>query len=219
MLFGPASVVLASALGLDAVKTTVFVGSSFGGTVALAILLLGRYSGAQVNPAVTVAHIFANLVRRGLLVPYLCFQVLGGLLAGLTLRGVLGSLGSQSSLGSTKLASRVSPTTGILLELVGTFALSMSALVASGYVRSPLKQAILVGFTLFILIQLIGPLTGAGLNPARSLGPAFASGYLENQYVYLIGPLAGGVLAGLLFAMVRKRSDKRKNLDLVCMCA
>jgi len=62
-----------------------------------------------------------------------------------------------------------------------------------------------VGGTLAILILLIGPLTGAGFNPARSLGPALASGYFSNLYVYVIGPAVGALIAGLLFERIRVR--------------
>jgi len=61
-----------------------------------------------------------------------------------------------------------------------------------------------VGATLFLLILLIGPLTGASFNPARSLGPSLFSGYFRNQIVYYVGPLTGGLLAGLAFAGARK---------------
>ncbi|MGI0084771.1 MAG: aquaporin [Nitrososphaerales archaeon] len=77
------------------------------------------------------------------------------------------------------------------------------------------NQAFLVGATLFVLIFLLGPLTGAGLNPARTIGPALASGYTENLYVYFVGPIVGAVLAGLLFRLTR---NGRAKGNLVCMC-
>jgi len=79
----------------------------------------------------------------------------------------------------------------------------MSALAATAWVRRAVLQAIAVGGTLTVLILFIGPLTGAGFNPARSLGPALASGYISNLYVYVIGPFVGALLAGLLFRQIR----------------
>jgi len=93
---------------------------------------------------------------------------------------------------------------GVSLEIVGTFVLALSALSAGSFLKSPAKQAALVGSTLFVLIMAIGPLTGASFNPARSIGPAMFSGYMTGQLVYWIGPFLGAGLAGLLFGVLRK---------------
>jgi glycerol uptake facilitator-like aquaporin len=208
VLLGPSSVIAASLIpGLNALEALLFIAFSFGGTVALVILLLGRYS-AHINPAVTLAHALANITRRDVLALYLCFQLTGALLAGLTLRVVFGASGLADSFGSTKLASGVNPFFGFLLEFIGTFFLASSALLASGYIRGAVKQAALVGTTLFVLILLIGPLTGAGFNPARTLGPSIASGYFTDQVVYWAGPLAGAALAGLAYAAFIGRGDE-----------
>jgi glycerol uptake facilitator-like aquaporin len=74
-----------------------------------------------------------------------------------------------------------------------------------------------VGLTLFFLILLIGPMTGAGLNRARSLGPALASGYYQNLAVYFIGPIAGGSSAGLMFRAIENNVTTKPS-NLVCLC-
>jgi len=204
VFLGPGSVVAASSLGFTGIERLVLVAAVFGGTVAGVILLLGRQSGANINPAVTVGSTLAGVSERGLFLPYLVSQIAGGLLAGLTLKLAFGTLGSATSLGSTKLATGVSPIDGVALEMIGTFVLVVSALTAPTFVKSPPKQAVLVGVTLFILVLLIGPLTGASFNPARSLGPSLFSGYLDNQAIYYIGPLIGGACAGLIFRRVRR---------------
>jgi aquaporin-4 len=94
---------------------------------------------------------------------------------------------------------------------------------ASSFVKSQVSQALLVGGTLFVLIVLVGPLTGASFNPARSLGPSVFSGHLGGQLVYYIGPVAGAALAGLAFGAVRaSRGEKKgigsKKLDIVRVC-
>jgi glycerol uptake facilitator-like aquaporin len=66
-----------------------------------------------------------------------------------------------------------------------------------------------VGGTVTILILFIGPLTGTGFNPARSLGPALASGYFPDLYVYAIGPFVGALLAELLFRQVRSSFGRK----------
>ena len=202
VVVGPSSIVLLSLLSIPAPVTLLLVALSFGGTVSAIIILLGEHSGAVINPALTLAAASARLLRRGLVIPYVLFQVAGGILAGITLRLMFTPLGDSTSLGSTKLATSINPMTGIGLETLGTFVLAVSALVATAWVSRATFQALAVGGTLTILILFIGPLTGAGFNPARSLGPAFASEYFSNLYVYLVGPIAGAILAGLLFRQI-----------------
>lgn len=201
---GPASVVVASmAPGISSVEQLTLVALVFGATVASIIILFGGHSGAHVNPAITVASALAGTHRKELVLPYVVFQILGGLLAGLSLRIVFSGLASSAYLGSTRLAGGISPSEGVFLEILGTFVLALSALSAGHFLKSRPAQAALVGSTLFLLIIAIGPLTGASFNPARSLGPALFSGYLSGQLVYWVGPLVGAGLAGLLFGVVR----------------
>ena len=112
---------------------------------------------------------------------------------------IFSQFGSPADLGTTKLASNVSPPVGTLLEAAGTFVLAISGFLASSRIHKKPGEAALIGSTLFFIILALGPLTNASLNPARSLGPALASGYLTNLYVYWIGPLAGGLIAGLVY--------------------
>lgn len=199
VVIGPASIIATSAFSVAEPLALCMVALAFGGIVSVVILGLGRYSGSIINPAITLAAASANLLRKELVVPYLVFQTLGGILAGFTLRLLFLSTGDPTRLGSTMLAGGISPGLGIVLEAAGTFMLSSSALIATTRIKQTRFQALLVGATLFVLILFIGPLTGAGLNPARSLGPSLASGYFSDLYVYLLGPIAGGMVAGLLF--------------------
>ena len=206
VLFGAGSVIVSSFIkGFFAL---VFVAGIFGGTVALVILLLGKHSGAHINPAVTIAHALAKRTRNELVLPYICFQALGAVVGALTLRiFFLSQTVFPADLGSTELALGVTPLYGIILEALGTFALCSSALMATFYVRKPSRQAVLVGGTLFVLILLIGNLTGASFNPARSIGPAVSSDHWSNILVYLIGPFLGAVCAALPFRLNNNRKD------------
>ncbi len=171
VLFGAGSVIVSEFI--RGVTALVFVACIFGGTVAIVILLLGKHSGAHINPAVTLAHVFAGKTKTELILPYLCFQALGGIIAAFTLRlFFLNQFIMPADLGSTELAVGVTPLYGVLLEALGTFMLCSAALTATFYVRRPIRQAALVGGTLSLLILLIGNLTGASFNPARSIGPA-----------------------------------------------
>jgi MIP family channel proteins len=200
VLVGPGTVAAVSlAQGITALDALVIIGFAFGATVAIVILLLGRISGAHINPAISLAHTIAGKTTLDMFVPYVSFQVLGGVLGAFTVKLIFSQFGSPLDLGATKLASGVSPFFGTVLETSGTFVLAMSGFLASLRVHKKPGEAALIGSTLFVIILALGPLTNASLNPVRSLGPALASGYLTNLYVYWIGPLAGGLIAGLIF--------------------
>lgn len=214
VLFGAGSVMVSTVIkGFEAL---LFVASIFAGTVVLNILLLGKHSGAHINPAVTIAHALSKKTRNDLILPYLCFQGLGAAVAALTLRMFfLNQTVFPADLGSTELARGLNPLLGIGIEAIGTFLLCSAALTATFYVRKTLWKAVLVGGTLFLLILMFGPFTGASFNPDRSFGPAFWSWHWSGEYVYLIGPLIGAVLAALLFKVIR---PARTSESAVCFC-
>lgn len=225
VLLGPGSIVVASLLPFLSPTEALFaVALTFGSTVASVILLLGGRSGAHINPAVTIANVVSGIFKRNLFIQYLAFQLGGGLLAGLTLKLIFGAVsGSGVALGSTELSAGATQLEGLALEVLGTFVLAFSALSASAFVTGRLKQAALVGSTLFFLILLIGPVTGASFNPARSFGPSIFSGYYSDQIIYWIGPTLGAVLAGVAFRSFRPRigvggKNVKKNIDIVCVC-
>jgi MIP family channel proteins len=200
VLIGPGTVAAVSlAQGITPFQALLIIGFAFGATVGLVILLLGRISGAHINPAITLAHTIAGKMTLEMFLPYISFQVLGGLLGAFTLRLIFSQLGSSADLGATKLASGVSVPVGILLETGGTFVLATSGFLASLKIHKKPGEATLIGATLFVIILALGPLTNASLNPARSLGPALATGYFTNLSVYWIGPLAGGLIAGVVY--------------------
>jgi MIP family channel proteins len=200
VLIGPGTVAAVSlAQGITSFEALVIIGFAFGATVASVILLLGRISGAHINPAITLAHTVAGKTSLEMFLLYISSQFSGGVLGAFTVKLIFSQFGSPADLGATKLASGVSPLFGTVLETSGTFVLAMSGFLASLRVHQKPGEATLIGTTLFFIILILGPLTNASLNPARSLGPAVASGYLTNLYVYWIGPLAGGLIAGLVF--------------------
>ena len=201
VLFGAGSVVISSALG--GAIALFFVAGVFGGTVALVIFLLGKYSGAHINPAVTLAHAFVNKTRSDQILPYLFFQLLGAIVAAFSLRVFfLNRPVFPADLGATELAPGLLPLLGIIYETTGTFLLCSAALMATFYVQRRGRQAALVGGTLFLLILLFGNLTGASFNPARSIGPALSSGHWSNIYVYLTGPFLGALLSAIPFRLI-----------------
>lgn len=222
VVIGPASVIVTSLVpNLGSDEALGIIAFTFGAVVGFLILVFGEHSGAVFNPAITLGATFGRILHSRYLAPYLFFQLSGGILAGVTLREMFLADGTLTALGSTRLANGINPFLGISLEAAGTFFLTFAALLASSQIKDRRYQALLVGGTLFVLILLIGPLTGAGFNPARSLGPSLASGYLSNLYVYILGPILGALIAGLIFRWKRRKDDderKSKRLNIVCLC-
>jgi len=178
----------------------------------------GHISGAHINPAVTLGVWAAGKIETARAASYIVFQIIGGLLGALALRWVLG--GTETGLGGTKLAHGVTmgnatititPLLGVVLEAILTFFLANAVLNAAVSGKAGDLAGVAIGLTLTFSILMGGPLTGASLNPARSIGPALVTGDLTDLWVYLVGPAVGGIAAGLLYKFVlEERSGKRR---------
>ena len=162
----------------------------------------GPISGAHINPAVTIALWFGRQIKAAEAVGYIVVQVLGGIAGASVLRFVLG--GAGSGLGATVLAGSISPTQGLVVEAVLTFFLvnTIYNTAVSGKAGNLAPAAI--GLTLAFCILMGGPLTGGSVNPARTLGPAIVTGNYADLWVYLVGPVIGGLAATLLYDRVLK---------------
>ena len=157
----------------------------------------GPISGAHINPAVTIALWVGRQIKTAEAVGYIVVQVLGGIAGAFVLRFVLG--GTGSGLGATVLAGSVSPTQGVVLEAVLTFFLVNTIYHTAVSGKAGNQAPVAIGLTLAFCILMGGPLTGASLNPARTIGPAVASGNFADLWVYLVGPVIGGLAATLLY--------------------
>jgi len=166
---------------------------------------LAHISGGHFNPAVTLGALVGRQINIRLAIVYWIAQLLGGSVAALMLYGVF----SQPEwdpvhLGTPFLGPTVSAGTGILVEAVLTFFL---AFVVYGTGIDPKGSfnavgGMAIGLTIAMDIMMGGPLTGAAMNPARWFGPAVVSRFFDDGYVYWIGPLIGGAVAGLVYAYV-----------------
>ena len=162
----------------------------------------GPISGAHINPAVTIALWFGRQIKAAEAVAYIVVQVLGGIAGGYALRFVLG--GAGSGLGATNLAGSVSPLQGVAVEAVLTFFLVNTIYNTAVSGKAGNHAPVAIGLTLAFCILMGGPLTGASLNPARTLGPAIVTGNYADLWVYLVGPVIGGLVATLLYDRVLK---------------
>ncbi len=173
------------------------------GLVLLAVVAAyGPISGAHINPAVTIALWFGRQIKAAEAAGYIVVQLLGGIAGAFVLRFVLG--GTGSGLGATVLAGNVSPIQGVVVEAVLTFLLVNTIYNTAVSGKAGNQAPVAIGLTLAFCILMGGPLTGASLNPARTIGPAVASGNFANLWVYLVGPVIGGLAATLLHDRVLK---------------
>jgi aquaporin NIP len=165
----------------------------FGLTVAGVVLVLGRVSGAHINPAVTLGLAIAQAFPWSRVPAYVGAQGAGALVAALLLRLLLGPV---ASVGAT--VPRVSSAGAFALELGATILLLVAVLlVVTGRERVGRLGPFVIGSVVGICAYWIGPLTGAGMNPARSAGPALAAAQWQGLWIYLLAPAAAAALVGL----------------------
>lgn len=175
------------------------VAITFGLVIMAMIYATGHISGAHFNPAVTFSFALARHFPRRHVVPYWLAQLCGALLAAAILRG---SLGNIAHLGATYPSG--SDTQGLLWEGVLTFFLMFVIMAVATDSRAVGEAAaIAIGGTVGLDAMFGGPITGASMNPARSLGPGIITGDLHAIWIYLIGPIAGAVVAAFLYQVIR----------------
>jgi len=171
--------------------------------VAAVILFMGTVSGAHLNPAVSVAFALRGDFPWKRVPAYVVAQFLGGVLATLLLWALIGR---QGSAGLTLPGHGISATTAMLWELVLTTGLVSVILgTASGAQQIGPLAAIGVGSYIALAGLWGAPVSGAAMNPARSLGPALVLGDWAAWWAYLAGPLAGAVVAAGIAYILRGR--------------
>lgn len=152
----------------------------FGLTVMAMIYSIGNISGAHINPAVTIGFVLAKRLKGKLAVPYIASQLIGAAAAGFLLKGLFsgGNQGSALPSGSVLQA--------FIIETVLSFFLMFVILnVSSGHKEKGIMAGAAIGGTVALMALVAGPVSGASMNPARSIGPAVASGYLIT-YGYIL---------------------------------
>ena len=171
--------------------THVGIALTFGLIVLAMIYTVGDVSGAHLNPAVTVAFWVAGRFPARSLVPYLAAQLTGAVAASALLRFLFPA---HPTLGATFPAG--SPAQSFVLEVVLTFILMLVILnVSTGAKEKGITAGIAVGAVIALEAMFAGPICGASMNPVRSLAPALVIGKFTHQWIYLVAPVLGAVLA------------------------
>jgi MIP family channel proteins len=179
---------------------TVGVGLVFGLIIMVMVYATGHLSGAHINPAVTVAFTLTRHFPAREAGAYVLAQIAGAILAALVLLAVWPD--QPAELGAT--APAVGAGSAFVYELVLTaFLMFVIMAVATDTRAVGAAAAIAIGGTVGLDALFGGPVTGASMNPARSIGPAVASGQWADLWLYLAGPVAGAALGALAYQLVR----------------
>lgn len=179
--------------------THVGVALVFGLVVMAMIDTVGDVSGAHLNPAVTLGFWIAGRLSGRRVLPFALAQLTGALLASVTLRVIFSG---HATLGATQPAG--APWQSFLLEILLTTMLMMAILsVSTGSREKGLNAGITVGSVVGLAALFAGPISGASMNPARSLAPAIVTLRMDWVWLYLLAPCIGSALAVPLCGRIR----------------
>jgi glycerol uptake facilitator protein len=187
------------------------VGLAHAFVLFLIVVSLGSVSGAHVNPAVTLGMAALRKIRPNDAVVYILLQLSGGVAGALTTKfilsdqiadGTVAAGGKSAEVGTPALNDTLigGVAQGAVLEGIGAFVLVWAVAAVAVNPRAARDWAgLAIGTTLGFLVLIGGPLTGGSYNPARWFGPALVSGSWDDAWLYIIGPLVGGVLGAITY--------------------
>lgn len=179
---------------------------TFGLIVMAVIYATGEVSGAHINPAVTLAFWAARRFDTRGLLPYIGAQFGGAIAASLLLLMIFGE---HASMGATLPAAGIEQ--AFIVEVVISLVLMFVILgVSTGSRETGIMAGAAVGATVALAALWAGPVCGASMNPARSLGPAMAAMCFEHLWIYLVAPVCGALLAVPLSSLIHNRKVERR---------
>jgi aquaporin Z len=189
-------------VGLTVITQTPFAPLAIGCSLMIMVYMGGHISGGHYNPAVTLAVMMRGGMQSRDVLPYWIAQIIGALLAALAVRVILGSTFAPApSEGASVIAV-------LMVEILYTFAL---ALVVLNVATAPATAGnsyygLAIGFTIVVAAFAGGSISGGAFNPAVGTGPILVNalaggGTVANLWYYIVGPLAGGALAAVVFKL------------------
>jgi aquaporin Z len=180
--------------------THVGIAMTFGLIVLAMIYALGDVSGAHFNPAVTIGFTVAKRMKIRDAVFYIMAQVIGAFVASITLKILFPE---NQTLGTTLPAG--TDMQSFLLEIILTFFLFFVIIsVSTGAKEKGISAGIAIGATVGLEAMFAGKISGASMNPARSLAPAIVSGNIHSLWIYLVAPIIGAIIAVGAFNLVKQ---------------
>jgi aquaporin Z len=198
LVFAGTGAIISNAASNGAV-THVGIALTFGLVVMVMIYTLGEVSGAHFNPAVTLGFWAARRFPLREVAPYIASQCGGALLASGVLRALFPL---NQGLGDTNPSS--SSLQSFVFEAILTLILMFVILsVSQGAKEKGITAGLVVGAVIGFEALFAGPISGASMNPARSLGPAIVAGQVQHLWIYLLAPTLGALLGVAAFGIVR----------------
>jgi len=183
--------------------THVGIAITFGLIVMAMIYSLGNISGAHMNPAVTIAFAIAGRFRWKQVLPYIISQLLGAFLASTVLHCMFPT---NDTLGATLPAG--TEMQSLILEFILSFFLMLVIInVATGSKEQGMFAGLAIGSTVLLEAMFAGPISGASMNPARSISPAIISGNTEHLWIYIAAPITGAALAIVVFHLLHNKKQ------------
>ncbi len=187
------------------------IAAAHGFVIAVMVSALGHISGGHFNPAVSTALLVTRKIKPVDWAAYVVVQLVGATVAALALSVLYDAVvKDKTGLGTPSLAADYTSGQGLLLEGILTFFLvfTVFAVAVDGRGAFKIVAGLPIGFVIFFDILMGGPLTGGAMNPARWFGPALVSGNWSNGWLYIVGPVVGGIIAALLYdVLILRRKD------------
>jgi MIP family channel proteins len=220
VFFGPLSVILSVVVfgnGLT-IESILMISLGHGAVIALMVYAFGHVSGAHINPAVTIPMMITKKISVADGIGYIIFQIIGGIIATLSLVAILPEIGKSVLWGGHGGPSELlnhSVMSGFVVEIILTFFLVLIIFMTAVHKKAPKSvYGAAIGGMVFLLHIVGVPLTGASMNPARSFAPAIVTGdagLLEIQWLYWLAPIIGGIIAGVIMNYVFINKDEAKT--------
>lgn len=212
LVFGGTAVAVGAILSrptAGAAYDSLAIALAFGLALVAVVAAVGHVSGAHVNPAVTLGMAAAGKFPWKFTPVYIGAQLVGAVLAALATWLTFGGPGRvEASLAATYPAQGVGDLQAFLVEILITFILVFVVMAVATDDRAQAAIApVAVGFALALGVFIAGPVTGGAVNPARALGPMLVAGDLTSAWLYILGPIIGGVLAALLYDRLMAKSQ------------
>jgi MIP family channel proteins len=196
IFFGAGAIILTQ--GSDWVA----IALAHGVAIAIMVSMMAHLSGGVFNPAIQVALFVTGKMPAARSGIYIVAQLLGAAAAAFALKGFWpSSMFDAVNGGAAAVSPDISAGTAVLIEALTTAFLVWAVFATAVDDRGPFKATggLTIGLTITLAIFATGSLTGAALNPARWFGPALATGDWTDWWVWIVGPVCGGVIAGVAY--------------------
>ena len=179
--------------------------------IFLGIIVFGRITGAHMNPDVTIAAVISGNLSLARGVSYVLGQLIGAIIAIVLIDAVVWNVDSLGAHGLT-----VSANKALAIEVILTFFLVFTIFASVIDKRGNAAWApIAIGLVVFVDHLIAVPLTGASMNPARTLGPALVHGDWADHWVYWAGPIIGGIVAAVTYVLLFGEKSDRDKLGAI----